>query len=112
MRASRCSKSVIARAQEVLCPTVLRDLHWTEIIMAEPQTNLTKPIISAQHEVLFSAYGFGWGYCSLKLPPEAAGEVLGAADGSTKQLMLAFQLGKYRIMHVGTTRPSARTGTA
>ena len=44
-----------------------------------------------------SAYGFGWGYCAFSIPIEAIYEYLGAADSSTKQLMLAFELGRKRI---------------
>lgn len=78
--------------------------------MAEPQTYLTQPIISAQSEVLFSAYGFGWGYCAFALTPEAVCRELGAADESTRQLLLAFELGKRRILQVVKDKSHPDTG--
>ncbi|WP_166678910.1 hypothetical protein [Paraburkholderia sp. BL6665CI2N2] len=66
--------------------------------MAQPQPNFTAPIVSADSTVLFSAYGFGWGYCAFTLQSEAVCEQLGAADGTAKQLLLAFELGKRQIL--------------
>jgi hypothetical protein len=46
--------------------------------------SLSAPFISRDASLWFSAYGFGWG----------------AADASTKQLMLAFELSRNRISKV------------
>ena len=43
-------------------------------------------------------FGFDWGYCSFALPVEVICEVLGAANTSAKQLTLAFELGRRRIL--------------
>jgi hypothetical protein len=66
--------------------------------MEQPLTNLTEPILSADSAIWFSAYGFGWGYCAFALPSEVVCECLGAADDSPRQLLLAFQLGKPRLL--------------
>ena len=58
---------------------------------------ITTASISYDDSIWFSAYGFGWGYCAFSIPIEAICEYLGAADVSTKQLMLAFELGRKRI---------------
>jgi hypothetical protein len=78
--------------------------------MTEPQTSLTDPIVSADSAVLFSAYGFGWGYCAFALPPAAVCEQLGAADGTARQLLLAFELGKRRIRQVVERKALPGTG--
>jgi hypothetical protein len=62
--------------------------------------SLSAPFISRDASLWFSAYGFGWGYCAFSIPIEAVCEYLGAADASTKQLMLAFELGRNRISKV------------
>ena len=58
---------------------------------------ITAPTISHDASVWFSAYGLGWGYCAFSIPVQAICDYLGAADSSTKQLMLAFELGRKRI---------------
>jgi hypothetical protein len=58
--------------------------------MDQPRTNLTDPLLSTASTLWFSAYGFGWGYCAFALP--AACENLGAANGTPKQFMLAFEV--------------------
>jgi hypothetical protein len=78
--------------------------------MAEPQTNLTEPIFSADSTVLFSAYGFGWGYCAFALPAEAVCEQLGAANETRRQMLLAFELGKRRILQVVERQTLPATG--
>ncbi len=78
--------------------------------MTEPETNLTDPIVSADSAVLFSAYGFGWGYCAFALPSAAVCEQLGAADATAKQMLLAFELGKRRIRQVVERKSLPDTG--
>lgn len=64
----------------------------------QPDTTLTAPILSTDSAVWFSAYGFGWGYCAFSLPYGAVCEQLGATNESAKQVLLAFELGKRRIL--------------
>ncbi|EDZ99431.1 hypothetical protein BH160DRAFT_5279 [Burkholderia sp. H160] len=59
---------------------------------------------------MFSAYAFGWGYCAFALPPNTVCERLGAANESAKQLMLAFELGKRRIVQAVEQKALPRTG--
>ncbi|QBR01152.1 hypothetical protein [Paraburkholderia pallida] len=66
--------------------------------MDQSRTNLTAPLLSADSTLLFSAYGFGWGYCAFALRAETVCEKLGAANGTPKELVLAFQLGKRRLV--------------
>jgi hypothetical protein len=66
--------------------------------MDPPGIDLTTPVTDADSTLLFSAYGFGWGYRAFALPAETICEKLGAANESPKQLMLAFELGKRRIL--------------
>jgi hypothetical protein len=60
--------------------------------------NLTSPRVSSNSTVWFSAYGFGWGYRAFALPAHAVREKLGAPDESARQLAIAFELGKHRIL--------------
>ena len=76
--------------------------------MDQPRTNLTAPILSADSTLWFSAYGFGWGYCAFALPAEAVCEQLGAANETAKQLMLAFEPGKRRILQAVEHRVLSR----
>ena len=66
--------------------------------MDQPGISLTTPILFADSTMWFSAYCFGWGYCAFALPAEAVCEKLGAANETPKQLMLAFELGKRRLL--------------
>ncbi|MEN8505487.1 MULTISPECIES: hypothetical protein [Paraburkholderia] len=75
----------------------------------QPRTNLTAPLLSANCTLWFSAYGFGWGYSAFELPAEAVCEKLGAANETPKQLMLAFELGKRRLLR--TVEQKALPGT-
>lgn len=59
---------------------------------------LTHPILLANSEVWFSAYGFGWGYRAFTLTSDAVFDVLGASNKTPKQVMLAFELGKRTIV--------------
>jgi len=67
--------------------------------MDQRQIEISRPMLTGGRTVLFSAFGFGWGYCSFVLSAEVICEVLGAANTSAKQLNLAFELGKRRILH-------------
>jgi hypothetical protein len=66
--------------------------------MKIPLPDITKPTLSNDSAVWFSAYGFGWGYCAFALPFQAVCEQLGARDTSSRQLMLAFELGRRKIV--------------
>jgi hypothetical protein len=68
--------------------------------MTQPTAHLTEPILSADSSVWFSAYRFGWGYCAFSLSSDVVCEKLGAANESPKQLILAFELGRRRLMHL------------
>lgn len=61
---------------------------------------LSAAFVSRDASLWFSAYGFGWGYCAFSVPIEVVCEYLGAADVSTKQLMLAFELSRNRISKI------------
>lgn len=76
----------------------MRVQDGTVIAMDQPGTSLTAPFLSADSAVWFSAYGFGWGYCAFSLDSEVVCEQLGAANETPKQLMLAFELGKRRLL--------------
>ncbi|WP_168787468.1 hypothetical protein [Paraburkholderia aromaticivorans] len=78
--------------------------------MDQLSTNLTAPILSADSTLFFSVYGFGWGYCAFALPSRAVCEQLGAADETAKQLMLAFELGKRKILHAVGHKALPRSG--
>ena len=78
--------------------------------MDQPGTNLSAPILCADATVWFSAYGFGWGYCAFALPAEVICEKLGAANETPKQLMLAFELGKVRLLQAVAQKVLPATG--
>ncbi|MFM0632457.1 hypothetical protein [Paraburkholderia xenovorans] len=78
--------------------------------MDQPCTNLTAPILSADSTMWFSAHGFGWGYCAFALPAKAVCEKLGAANETPKQLMLAFELGKRRLLQAVEQKALPGTG--
>jgi hypothetical protein len=62
-----------------------------------PHFDISRPILVDGSTLLFSAFGFGWGYCSFALPVKVICEEFGAANTSARQLALAFELGKQRI---------------
>jgi hypothetical protein len=72
--------------------------------------NLTSPTFSSDSTIWFSAYGFGWGYRAFALPAHTVREKLGAADESPKQLALAFELGKHRILRTIEQIPPPQAG--
>ncbi|RDK02712.1 hypothetical protein [Paraburkholderia lacunae] len=78
--------------------------------MNQPTINLTAPILFADSTVLFSAYGFGWGYCAFALPSEVVCKELGAANPTPRQLLLAFELGKRRLLHAVEAKAAPDTG--
>jgi hypothetical protein len=78
--------------------------------MDPSSTALTAPILFPNSAVLFSAYGFGWGYCAFSLPSETVCEQLGAADETARQLLLAFELGKHRILQAVERKTLPVTG--
>ncbi|REE07601.1 hypothetical protein B0G71_8136 [Paraburkholderia sp. BL27I4N3] len=102
------------RGKEV-CRSAMRKLKSTPIgqevtAMSQPNTNLTVPLLTVDSTLWFSAYGFGWGYCAFALPAETVCEKLGAANGTAKQLMLAFELGKRKILQVVEQKAIPSTG--
>jgi len=48
--------------------------------------------------VQFSVYGPGWGYRAVSIPAHVVCEQLGAANTNSRQLSLAFELGKPRVL--------------
>lgn len=79
-------------------------------VMDQPHTNLTAPLLSVDSTLWFSAYGFGWGYCAFALPAKTVCEKLGAANETPKQLMLAFELGKRRLLQAVEQKALPGTG--
>ncbi|WP_165848152.1 hypothetical protein [Paraburkholderia lacunae] len=78
--------------------------------MTASNPKLTPPIFVTNSAVLFSAYEFGWGYCSFALDPDAVCEALGAADTTQKQLLLAFELNKRRLLEAVEKKAIHGTG--
>jgi len=68
------------------------------LAMENHNHKLTAAVLSPDSSLWFSAYGFGWGYCAFELPAHVAREQLGAADAAPNQLMLAFELGRRRVL--------------
>lgn len=80
------------------------------LTMDQPGTNLTAPILSSDTAVWFSAYRFGWGYCAFTLPSEVVCEKLGARNGTAKQLLLAFELGRRKLLKAVVQKALPGTG--
>ncbi|WP_321963613.1 hypothetical protein [Paraburkholderia sp. J7] len=78
--------------------------------MNQSRTNLTAPLLSADATLLFSAYGFGWGYCAFALPAVTVCTKLGAANENPKELMLAFKLGQRRLLQAVEKKVLPGTG--
>ncbi|WP_243672386.1 hypothetical protein [Paraburkholderia kirstenboschensis] len=96
------------------CKSAMRKLKSTPIgqevtAMNQPNTNLTAPLLTVDWTLWFSAYGFGWGYCAFALPAETVCEKLGAANETAKQLILAFELGKRKILQAVEQKAIPRT---
>ncbi|AOJ66211.1 hypothetical protein WJ32_27860 [Burkholderia ubonensis] len=66
--------------------------------MPLPSIYLTAPMASTDSEIWFSAFGFGWGYAAYALTSDTLRQHLGAADASHRQLLLAFELNRQRIL--------------
>ncbi len=69
---------------------------------ALPAVKLSRPMVHGE-ALWFAAYEFGWGYRAFELPADLARRELGALDASERQLTLAFELGRQRI--VGAIAP-------
>jgi hypothetical protein len=60
--------------------------------------DITAPMLADDASVWFSAFRFGWGYCAFELPADVVCKELGAAQATAPQLLMAFELGKRRIV--------------
>ncbi|MBB5466040.1 hypothetical protein HDG32_002147 [Paraburkholderia sp. CI2] len=78
--------------------------------MEQVHIQLTPPVLANESALWFSAYGFGWGYCGYELRSDVVCQYLGAANDSPKQLLLAFQLGKPRLLAAAERKAPASTG--
>ena len=78
--------------------------------MDQSRMNLTPPLLSADSTLLFSAYGFGWGYCAFALPAVTVCEKLGAANETPRELMLAFRLGQRSLLQAVERKVLPSTG--
>jgi hypothetical protein len=78
--------------------------------MDKQDTRLTAPILSSGPTLWFSAYAFGWGYCAFEVTSDVVCEQLGAADVTSRQLLLAFELGKRRILQAVERKAFPHTG--
>jgi hypothetical protein len=76
------------------------------------QTNLqlTEPLLVGESALWFSAYGFGWGYRAYELSPDVVCEFLGAANDTPRQLLLAFHLGKPRLLSAAERKVEVSPG--
>lgn len=72
--------------------------------------SLTTAIICRDSCIWFSAYQFGWGYGAYALPGTIVCSLLGAADTTPPQLLLAFELGTQKILRAVTRRGPAASG--
>lgn len=90
----------------------LKLLHQERKVFAMDQTGitLTAPILCPDSTVWFSAYRIGWGYCAFMLSSEVVCEKLGAANVTAKQLVLAFELGKRRLLQAVAQKAHLGTG--
>lgn len=57
-----------------------------------------RPFFNHDDALCFSAYGFGWGYRAFSLDTVVAHDVLGSVDESPRQVLLAFAMGRTRIL--------------
>lgn len=71
---------------------------------------IAAPTVRSDSAVLFSAYGFGWGYCAFEIPLSIMCVQLGAPDATPKQLLLAFELGKRTIVQAIAEKNLPATG--
>jgi hypothetical protein len=64
--------------------------------------DITAPMLAPDASVWFSAFRFGWGYCAFELPADVVCNELGAAQPTASQLLMAFELGKRRIVEAAS----------
>ncbi|WP_025097858.1 hypothetical protein [Burkholderia sp. A1] len=77
--------------------------------MTPNRLHLTAPIVTGNASIRFSAYAPGWGYAAYALPAETLRLGLGAADASPQQLLLAFELGRQRLLRAIEQRTQRST---
>jgi hypothetical protein len=75
--------------------------------MDTPRMNITAISLSPDLDMHFSVYSPGWGYRAFSLPAEVICAQLGAAQPNSKQLSLAFELGRHRIFRAVQQTKSA-----
>jgi hypothetical protein len=78
--------------------------------MDMPHMNITAVFFSDDSAMQFSVYGPGWGYRAFSIPSTVICDQLGAANQNPKQLSLAFELGRPRILRAvqrATTPPDS-----
>lgn len=76
--------------------------------MDAPHMNITAVCFSNESAMQFSVYSPGWGYRAFSIPSQVICDQLGAANPNPKQLSLAFELGRPRILRAvqrNTTPP-------
>ncbi|MEW6346165.1 MAG: hypothetical protein AB1704_36460 [Pseudomonadota bacterium] len=78
--------------------------------MEQVHVQLTEPLLINESAVWFSAYGFGWGYRAYELSSDVVCEFLGAANDTPRQLMLAFHLGKPRLLSAAERKATLTAG--
>ena len=78
--------------------------------MEQVHVRFTTPVLANESALWFSAYGFGWGYCSYELRSDVVCQYLGAANDSPKQLLLAFEHGKPRLLAATERKVALSTG--
>ena len=71
---------------------------------------VTAPLLAEDASVWFSAFRFGWGYCAYELPAEVVCKELGAAQPTASQLLMAFELGKRRVVEAAALQPRVESG--
>ncbi len=74
--------------------------------------NITAVCLSNDSDMQFSVYSPGWGYRAFSIPSKVICDQLGAAAPNPKQLSLAFELGRPRILRAvqRTTTPAGLDG--
>jgi hypothetical protein len=72
--------------------------------------DITAPMLAEDASVWFSAFRFGWGYCAFELPAEVVCKELGAAQATASQLLMAFELGKRRIVEAAALQIRVESG--
>lgn len=78
--------------------------------MNRPDVDITRPTLPGDTTVWFSAYGLGRGYRAFAISFDVVHGELGATDTTTKQLLLAVELSKPRILQAIDRKPSSNAG--